>query len=205
MFIKIKKYLKLVIILLLIYLLYKIIITNINIIKKANQTNIEANISLTEEVLTKNNIEKNRKQNTIKPVMPETIKGHTILGEIIIDKINLKTYILDKTTDETLNLGVTKFYGIGINKLGNFCIAGHNYNNTTMFADLKKLEINDEFELRDIYGQSIKYKIYKIDKVYANELECLEYENEGEREVTLITCTTAAIKRLIIKAVEIYD
>lgn len=40
---------------------------------------------------------------------------------------------------------------------------------------------------------------------YTKETECLSQNTNGEREITLITCTTGAIKRLIIKAIELYD
>lgn len=82
---------------------------------------------------------------------------------------------------------------------------GHNYNKTTMFGNLKKLEINDTITLTNMYGQKVEYIVYDIYKVYPSEVECLSQETYGYKEVTLITCTTGAIKRLIVKATEIYD
>ena len=74
-----------------------------------------------------------------------------------------------------------------------------------MFSKLKKLEIGDEIILTDLYERSISYSVYSIMKVEPDNVECLNQETGGEREVTLITCTTGALKRLIVKAVEVYD
>ena len=74
-----------------------------------------------------------------------------------------------------------------------------------MFSNLRKLEVGDEFSITDMYERSISYKIYSITQVDPSNVQCLEQETGGEREVTLITCTIGALKRLIIKAVEIYD
>ena len=74
-----------------------------------------------------------------------------------------------------------------------------------MFSKLKKIEIGDEVILTDTYEKSISYRVYSIMKVEPDNVECLSQETGGEREVTLITCTTGALKRLIVKAVEIYD
>ena len=74
-----------------------------------------------------------------------------------------------------------------------------------MFGNLKKLEINDIIILTNVYGQQVQYMVYDIYKVYPNEVECLNQETYGNRDVTLITCTTGAIKRLVIKTTEVYD
>ena len=137
--------------------------------------------------------------------IPKEINGYTIIGKIEIPKIKLETYILEQTTKESLNESVTKLCGPEINGLGNFCIVGHNYNSETMFKNLKNLEIGDKILITDVYDQTIEYVIYDIYKVYPKETECLSQETNGEREITLITCTTGAIKRLIVKAREIYD
>ena len=133
------------------------------------------------------------------------IDGFEVIGKLEIPKLNLSTYILSETNDDTLSKSVTKLCGPNINEAGNFCILGHNYNKKTMFGNLKKIEINDKVILTNMYGQKVEYIVYDIYKVYPNEVECLNQETYGNREVTLITCTTGAIKRLIIKATEIYD
>ena len=82
-------------------------------------------------------------------------------------------------------------------------MSGHNYTQT--FGRIKELEIGDEIILTDKYSREKVYTVYKNYKVLPNDTECLDQDTEGEREVTLITCTLGAIKRNIIKAIEKYD
>ena len=87
--------------------------------------------------------------------MPQQINGYTVLGKLIIPKIELETYILDETNKTSLNTSVTKLEGPGINEVGNFCITGHNYLNANMFGKLKKLEIGDTISMVDPYDRKI--------------------------------------------------
>lgn len=137
--------------------------------------------------------------------MPRVLSGYKVIGKIEIPKINLSSYILSETNKKTLKVAVTKLYGPEINKVGNFCIAGHNYINNKMFGGIKKLEIGDEITLTDTYDRSIKYQVYDSYKVSPKDVSCLKQETNGERELTLITCTAGAIQRVIVKAVEVYD
>ena len=115
----------------------------------------------------------------------------------------LKKYILNKTTTKSLKVSITKVCGPEINQIGNFCIAGHDYNN--IFGKLKRLKVYDRFILTDTYGDSIVYEIYNIYTTSPKDVSCLNQHTNNEKEVTLITCTNIATKRLIIKAVEVYD
>ena len=54
--------------------------------------------------------------------IPDKMEEFEVLGAISIDKLGLQKNILDKTTDSSLSLSVTKFYGPNINEKGNFCI-----------------------------------------------------------------------------------
>lgn len=136
---------------------------------------------------------------------PEEVDGYKVIGKLEIPKIELTTYILAETSKDSLNKSVTKLCGPKINGIGNVCITGHNYNKKNMFSNLNKLENGDKIFITDTKGNKVEYLVYDKYKVYPKETECLSQETEGEREITLITCTTGAIKRLIIKAVELYD
>lgn len=137
--------------------------------------------------------------------MPKELNGYKVIGKLEIPKIELLTYILNETNDKSLNVSVTKLAGPNINREGNFCITGHNYNNGRMFGKLKKLELGDKVILTDTYDRSVVYTVNSIDKIGTKELEVLSQDTNGEREVTLITCTTGAIKRIVVKAIEEYD
>lgn len=171
--------------------------------QKCKELNIEVNI----EEIQEPEINESKILDEIIPqrILPTDIDGFEIIGKLEIPKINLSTYILSETNNESLDKSVTKLCGPKINEVGNFCILGHNYNKSNMFGNLKKLEINDIIILTNIYGQQVQYIVYDIYKVYPNEVECLNQETYGNRDVTLITCTMGAIKRLVVKLTEVYD
>lgn len=135
--------------------------------------------------------------------MPREMKGHKVVGKIQISKINLEAYILAETNNNALNVSVTKLCGPEINEIGNFCIAGHNYNK--FFAKIKNLKIKDNIILTDTYDRSVIYEVYEIFQTSPQDISCLNQDTKGEKELTLITCTKGAIKRIIVKAVEVYD
>jgi len=130
-------------------------------------------------------------------------KGYKVVGKISIPKLEVEKYILEETTEDSLKVAVTKVHGPKVNEIGNFCISGHNYIQT--FGRIKELEIGDRIILTDTYNRQMTYQVYKNYKVYPNDISCLSQETNSEREVTLITCTLGAIKRNIVKAVEVYD
>lgn len=132
--------------------------------------------------------------------MPKQIKGYNVIGEIEIPKINLKKYILEYFTMDSMDVSITRFWGNGINKAGNFSIIGHNYKG--MFRDLKDLEIGDQFTLTSSNGETCNYVIYDIYIVDPEDVSCIEDSLNGKREVTLITCTVGGEKRLILKGKE---
>ncbi len=144
-----------------------------------------------------------QKEKTLK--IPNEYDGWNVIGKLEIQKINLTTYILNTTNEDNLDKSVTKLCGPNINSVGNFCITGHNYKKSNMFSKLKKLEVGDEFTITDLFEKSVNYRIYSITQVEPDDIQCLNQDTAGEREVTLITCTTGALKRLVLKASEIYD
>ena len=134
---------------------------------------------------------------------PKEYRGYQTIGKIKIPKLEIEKYILAETTEESLKAAVTKTCGPKANEIGNLCISGHNYVQT--FGRLKELEIGDKILITDTYNREITYQVYKVYKVDPTDTSCLSQETNGEREVTLITCTLGAIKRNIVKAIEVYD
>jgi len=92
----------------------------------------------------------------------ENGEATNILGIIQIDKINLRYPILAKTTDDFLEIAPCKFYGNELNGYGNFCIAGHNYDNNQLFSNLRLLETDDIVSIYNLDGSYISYIIYDI-------------------------------------------
>ena len=133
------------------------------------------------------------------------IGGYAVIGKIKIPKIGLEDVILEKTTDDSLNLGLTKFWGPEMNEIGNFSITGHNYkiDRSELFSKLDNLIVGDTFSLEDQKGRTVTYKAYKKYTVDPKNTTPIDQNKDGKREVTLITCTKGAKERIIIKAREV--
>lgn len=134
---------------------------------------------------------------------PREYRGYKVVGKIKIPKLEIEKYILEETTEQSLKASVTKTCGPKVNEIGNFCISGHNYQQT--FGRIKELEVGDKILMTDTYNREMTYEVYDTYKVSPLDTSCLSQETNGEREVTLITCTLGAIKRNIVKAIEVYD
>lgn len=141
-------------------------------------------------------------QNVEKEYIETEFKGYKVCAKLNIPAINLETYVLEEYSKQALLTSVTKFYGEEPNKVGNFCIAGHNYGPSNMFQNIKKLKINDEIYLTDTNGNKEKYSIYDIYTVLPNETKCLSQKTDGNTELTLITCTPDSERRIIVKAIK---
>ena len=125
-----------------------------------------------------------------------------IVGLLKIEKIGLMYPILSETSNELLEISPCRFYGPMPNKIGNMCIAGHNYANQTHFAKLHYLYEGDNIQIFDLDGNNIVYTIYYKQEIPANDISCLSQETGGFREITLITCNTIKGNRVAIKAKE---
>lgn len=199
-------------VLILFFTIIFIVFLIINSTSENNVDNIENNTSVNDlsNITNENNTTDAITTSTITNTISQSdvlieVNGEMVIGKLEIPKINLVTYILPETTEETLNKSVTKLCGPKVNGVGNLCVTGHNYYKDNMFGNLKEIDINDKIYLTDNKGNKVEYGVYDIYKVYPEETECLSQDTKGEREVTLITCTTGAVKRLIVKAREIYD
>ena len=140
-------------------------------------------------------------QNVEKEYIETEFKGYKVCAKLNIPIINLETYVLEEYSKQALLTSVTKFYGGEPNKVGNFCIAGHNYGPTNMFQNIKKLKVKDEIFLTDTKGNKFKYLIYDMYTVLPNETRCLSQKTDGKTELTLITCTPDSERRIIVKAI----
>ena len=158
----------------------------------------------TKEVIASINEKLNDSENkNVITEIDENIKGHKVVGIIKIPKVKLEYPILETTTEETLNLSITKFWGNEINEIGNVTLAGHNNLSGVMFGKIRKLEKGDIIELTDIQNTTLKYEVFRTYIIDPNDISCILPEKEDVREVTLITCTTGGKERFIVKAREI--
>ena len=198
----IKKFLKLLIILII-----SIIIGNTvyGIYMEAKISN-EPGSNLSENTISiANNIKDGNNQKNINPIykefLPSTYKGYKVSAKLYIPKINLETYVLDEKDDEAMWLCPTKYYGPEPNKVGNYCIAAHNYDKENMFNHIIELEIGDIIYLSDKKNGKVEYEVYDIYKTIPTDTEALLQNTDGKAEITLITCSDYSSKRIIVKAV----
>lgn len=188
---------------LVILVIIVVIMLLINLKRETNQeaetlSNLETNIV---EENTNNTVSEDTKKYENVDI-PEQLGGYNVLGQIVLDKIEVRQNILYKTEDEALKLGVTKFYGPKINEAGNFCICGHNY--TNILKRLDEMNVGDQFYIitRET-KERIDYQIYDKYSCEPTDLSCLNQNQDGKKEVTLITCNPGGLTRLICKAREV--
>lgn len=138
-------------------------------------------------------------ETSIETIEPE-YKGYKIEGIIEIPEIDIKYPIINTTTEETMELSITKFWGPQVNEIGNYTVAGHNNKDGTMFGKTKYLEIGDIIKLTNLKNETIEYEIFEIYSIEPDDVSCVESVEPETREVTLITCTNGHKNRLITKA-----
>lgn len=150
----------------------------------------------------KSNSEEHNKNSKI---VPATYKGYKVSSQLKIEKLDIDTYVLESSNKNAMEVSVIKCFGANPNEVGNYCIAGHNYITKNMFSELKKLEVGDEISLTDNKHGTIIYEIYDKYKVVPTQTDILSQETNGEKQITLITCSDYSKKRIIIKAREKID
>ena len=194
----------------ILFILVFIFILSNNII--SNKINISIiKTSSNKSVLTENQIEIQESSNANNKSELDEIKnendyvlsyyrGLPVIAKLEIPKINLITDVLKDYSEDNLKISVTKFYKGLPNEEGNFCIAGHNYIVSNMFHNLKRLEIGDMIYLTDRFKGKLEYYILEKQIVNPKDVNCLSQETEGNIELTLITCTSDSMNRIIIKA-----
>ena len=126
-------------------------------------------------------------------------ESYKVDGEIMIPEIKITYPVINETSEEYLKIAPIKIAGPEMNEVGNYCIAGHNYENSQFFSKLSKLKKNDQVLLTSKSGKKLTYLIYAMYEVDENDLSCTNQDTNGQIEATLITCTTQKQNRLIAK------
>lgn len=123
-----------------------------------------------------------------------------IFGIIKIPKINIEYSVFSKLTEEQLEISPCKFYGGSPTENGNICIAGHNYDNSLFFSNLKLLKENDEIFIYDNFDNEYIYRVFSIYETDENDLSPIFNYEKNSKTLTLITCNNFNKKRIIVKA-----
>ena len=150
----------------------------------------------------------------IEPEMPEPQIATTStgidyynIGTVNIPSINVNypilQYVNEEDIDKLLKISPCKFWGADPNQIGNLCIVGHNYRSSKFFSKVPTLDNGDIVEITDLSGKTIQYSVYDKYIVEPTDLDCTSQITNGQKEVTLITCTNDNKQRYIIKVREI--
>ena len=148
--------------------------------------------------------------NTNRPV--QTTSGgyrYVSVATINIPKLNLTYPVLDGETDSAqetealLKIAPTRFWGPEPNEVGNFCIVGHNYRNSKFFSKVPTLVNGDIISITDLSGRTINYRVYNKYQVDPVDVSCTTQLTNGNKEITLITCTDDSKYRVVVKAREV--
>ena len=154
-----------------------------------------------DNIMTPPVVEEEQQENTYTTDSGETYTTDSILT---IPCIDITYPVLSETSEELLKISLNKYWGNGPNKVGNYCIVGHNYANGKLFGKLSQMEIGDIAILEDMEtGTKVTYEAYDKYVVDPTDVSCTSQLTNGKREMTLITCKEYGTKRLIIKCREI--
>ena len=124
----------------------------------------------------------------------------SVIGVIEIKKLKINYPIISPISDEFLKISPCKFYGPNPNEIGNFCIAGHNYNDNRFFSKIGTLKYGDIINIVDLSGRKIEYYVTENYETYADDTTCTSQDTNGQKEITLVTCNNFTGTRIIVKA-----
>ena len=129
---------------------------------------------------------------------PITYKGFDIIAKLSIEKIGLTLPVISKYDEKALGISLCYYQGAMPGQEGNMIITGHNYSSGAHFGKLNKLAIGDEVTLETPDGKKYTYKVYEITAVKPDDVTSL-YKYNGKKALTLLTCTSNANKRLLVR------
>lgn len=165
-----------------------------NVIENEQDSNSQANVELNIQI---ENIVSNGSSDSENN---DTYKGFKKAGVIEIPKTNLKYIVLAQGSKDAIEVSVAVNGGPGLNKVGNTIIIGHNYRNGTFFSNNKNLANGDKIYITDKTGAKVEYTIYDIYTTSTGDSNYMERDTNGQKEITLVTCTDDTKSRLVICA-----
>jgi len=132
-------------------------------------------------------------------------RGYRVEGKLEMPTVNLRYPVLEEMTDANeLEVSIAIQYGVGLNKVGNTVLAGHNYRSGLFFGSNKKMNIGDSIFITDVAtGSKIEYKIYEKYTTEESDTSYYNRNTNGKREVSLVTCQSNNQYRLVILAREV--
>ena len=133
-----------------------------------------------------------------------TANNHPVIGVIKIPSIDIEYPVIKYENPSSLNVSINHYSGPPLNSVGNVVLAGHYsaLGGNLFFTNINKLRVGDIATIIDDNGDSVDYRVTGFDVHLPDDLSVLESEQPGERELTLISCTTDLKNRYVVKLVE---
>ncbi len=147
--------------------------------------------------------EQNTDEPQVKEITASNGRTYATEGTVSIPSIGITYPILTEETEELLKISLCKYWGPSPNEIGNYCIVGHNYASGKMFGKLSMVNVGDQVTLTDLSGRTITYSVYNKYPVDPTDVSCTSQLTNGQKELTLITCTEYGKRRLVVKAREV--
>lgn len=134
-----------------------------------------------------------------------TYRDYKVEGKLEMPTVNLRYPVLEQMTNANeLEVSVAIQYGVGLNKVGNTVIIGHNYRSGLFFGSNKNMQIGDSVYITDTAtGTKVEYKIYNKFTTEESDTSYFNRNTDGKREVSLVTCQSNNKYRLVILAREV--
>lgn len=160
--------------------------------------NLDTLVELKDQSNDTNKNDINKKDDSKKDVI--VIKNGSI-AVIDIPDINVRAQVKIGTDDETLKNYVGKFSdSANFGEIGNPSLAAHNNVYTEIFRNLNKLNIGNKVR---IVTKDYEYVYKVVWKKIVSPTDIYVLESSNKKELTLITCTTTAKSRVIIRCEQI--
>ncbi|MBQ6992823.1 MAG: sortase [Clostridia bacterium] len=129
--------------------------------------------------------------------------NYEVIAILNIPSLEIEYPVLSSTSTELLKVSLNKYWGPNPNRPGNFCILGHNYNDSRFFGKLNRIENGDIIQLTDMSGEMVEYSVYDTYIVNPDNTDCTSQLTDGKTEITLITCTATGKQRFVVKATKV--
>jgi len=130
----------------------------------------------------------------VKPDTPPVIivEGDAFCGKVIISKLNVELPVYDEWNYSRLKSAPCRY--TGRLETNDIIIAAHNYKNH--FGSLKRLEIGDEIQFIDAYGQTHLFKVCELALLDGTAVSDM---HSGGWDFTLFTCTLSGEQRVTVR------
>lgn len=136
---------------------------------------------------------------TPRPIVLQDVGGYEVIAKLFIAKLELTLPVIGQTTDEALKVSPCLFSGpVSPDDAGNMVITAHNNKDGSQFGLLKNLKTGDTVQLMNKWGDAFTYEVYDIETITPDDVAALE-EYEGEKALSLLTCTSQGNKRLLLR------